>query len=139
MRPLNRYIKPNQEGMNHLHKEEKKNIYIFFLSTFLWVYSILQADIDIYVIVVWIIAFTMMALNSLFLASVLCISVIGVHISSDVISFIALGAFSGALMIGSVWIISGAGASKKSISGNLDSGNVVGYYGGDGCDSGGDC
>ena len=139
MRPLNRYITPPQGTMEYLHKKRKKNIYLFFLSAFLWVHSILQPDITIYVLVIRVIAFAMMSVNSLLLASILCISTIGIHMSADLVSFVSIGVFSGALLVGSVWMIGGSGESKGDTSGNLDASNVMGYYGGDSCDGGGDC
>ena len=85
------------------------------------------------------IAFVLMTVNSLFLASLLLMGAVGMHMSSEVFSVVAAGTFFGALFIGTVWVIGGIGGGKMSSSGNLDSSNVMGYYGGDSCDSGGDC
>ncbi len=116
--------------MDYLHKKKTKNIGLLFLSIFLWLHAVLQTEINTYVIFVWVVAFGIMAWsNSLFLAIVTLLSVIGIYSSSELIKYIAIGSFATILFIGVVLIV---GGPKRADSGYSDSSYITGEEGGDG-------
>jgi len=136
VRQYMRYVVPKQGPLSYLHKKKKINIIFFLLSVFFWLQAILQTEIGMYAIFLYIMAFTFMSLGSksLFLAIITSLSAMGTYADSQTYEYIALGCFSTILFFGSVFVIGGPKRGRHDGNGLYTDGDSSGFDGGGGGD-----